>query len=198
MNTHSSNSFRYIPILIFVVPILAINVCYFVAASLEHVAWCIPYLEGCTSISATGRNPPESYIYRASIMPTAVLMGLYWIFNYHWLSVLGDKKTWAKLTILILGISASVFLILYTTMLGAIDDTYQILRRIMVTSYFSSTFLAQLILTSRVWNLKKYHKVMNLGWLPETQVLLCSLMLGLGLLSIPLNAYVTNADNIVE
>ena len=71
-------SLNFLPLLTALLPALAINFCYLLAASQGHVPWCIPYLEGCTSISATGRQAPESYLFRALIIPTAVLLVFYW------------------------------------------------------------------------------------------------------------------------
>ncbi|MFV2057341.1 MAG: hypothetical protein ACC707_12790 [Thiohalomonadales bacterium] len=190
--------FRFIPILIAVAPILAINICYLIAASFEHVAWCFPYLDGCTSISATGRHAPENFIYRATMLPIAVFMGLYWVLNYYWLIELGDRLRWPRLTILFLGVIAAFFLVLYTTVLGAIGDIYQTQRRIGVTIYFSFTYLSQLLITSRLWHLKKKRGQVRLGRVPEAQLLLCSAMLLLGLISIPLSVVEPQADNIIE
>ena len=190
--------FRIIPLIISLVPLLTINISFLIAASLEHIPSCFPYLDGCTSISSTGRQPPENYVFRAAMMPVAVFMALYWVLNYHWLRVLGDKVRWPRIAILILGIVAAIFLISYTTVLGAIGEIYQTQRRIGVTVFFSFTFLAQLILTSRLWELKKKYALDSLGQVPETQLLLCSTMLLLGLISIPLSIITPGADNIIE
>lgn len=190
--------FRLIPVVIALVPIVTINVCYLLAAYFEHVSWCIPYLDGCTSISATGRSAPESYVFRATILPLSIFLLIYWVLNYHWLLVLGDKKRWPAVFILCLGVISSICLILYTTVLGSIGDIFQLQRRIGATIYFSFTFLAQLIITSRLWDLKKQKIVATLGIVPEIQLLLCSTMFVVGLISIPLSVLAPDADNIIE
>ena len=39
-----------------VAPIVFIHLTYLISAAQGYVPWCIPYIDSCTSISATGRH----------------------------------------------------------------------------------------------------------------------------------------------
>ena len=82
---------RLIPIMAALLPFLAVHGSYLVAASYGQVDWCVPYIDSCTSISATGRKPPASYLFRALMLPSAMIMMCYWWFNYSWLSSLHKR-----------------------------------------------------------------------------------------------------------
>ena len=79
---------NFIPVITAVVPAVAVHVCYLLAAQSGHVPWCFPYIDSCTSISAVGRKSPESHLFRATIIPTAVFMMIYWRLNYEWFKTL--------------------------------------------------------------------------------------------------------------
>ena len=42
-------------------PLVCVHTTYLIAASHGHVPWCVPYWDSCTSISATGRQLPETF-----------------------------------------------------------------------------------------------------------------------------------------
>ncbi len=80
-----------IPLVTALLPALAAHLCYLVAAYHGHVSWCFPYFPDCVSISATGRHGPESVIFRAALIPAAILMMIYWRLSRDWLRVLGTR-----------------------------------------------------------------------------------------------------------
>ncbi|MGH8221600.1 MAG: hypothetical protein ACREQZ_01375, partial [Woeseiaceae bacterium] len=61
---------RLVPLATGLLPILAIHACYLLAVHYAALPACIPYFDGCTSISATGRYAPASYLFRAVMLPT--------------------------------------------------------------------------------------------------------------------------------
>src|SRR4030067_2814682 len=129
-----------------ILPIISANIAYLVAAQLGHLSWCIPYLDGCASISATGRQAPESLFFRATMIPAAVLMMAYWRLNYEWLLINGDRNSLAGVAMLWLGTTAAVFLVIYTVALGHIGEEYALPRRIGGTLFFGFSYLVQLLL----------------------------------------------------
>jgi hypothetical protein len=186
-----------IALLTALIPILAIHTCYLVAAHNGHVPWCIPYIDSCTSISATGRQNPEYFIFKASMIPAAMLMMLFWFLCYEWLQNFDTRNGIGVLTIPILGIVAAVFLILYTTMLGAVGELYQLERRIGVIVYFTFTYLAQLIFTYQVNQLNKQRQVTS-KYLFGSLLSLNILVLLIGILSLILQLLITNYDLIED
>ncbi len=145
---------RAIPLLAALVPFFAVHATYVVAASHGLVDWCNPYIDSCTSISATGRKPPASYLFRATMLPSAVVMMAYWWLNYAWMASLqrerGQLRPWSNRWMLILGIVACVGLIMYVTVLGERGEAWRTQRRVGTILFFSFTFIAQVLLLAQL------------------------------------------------
>ena len=69
---------RWLPLWTGILPIVAIHATYVVAAIEGYVPWCIPYIDSCTSISATGRNGTAFFLFKATMIPSAVLLYFFW------------------------------------------------------------------------------------------------------------------------
>src|SRR5690606_12733891 len=83
---------RLVALLAALLPFAAVHLTWLVAASYGLVEWCNPYLDSCKSISATGRHPPASYLFRATMLPAAAVLALYWWCNYSWLRWLQPER----------------------------------------------------------------------------------------------------------
>lgn len=118
-----------------------------------HVPWCFPYFESCSSISATGRHGAAFFLFKATMIPSAMLQMLYWYLASQWLQKLGDKVTPARF-IFFLGMLAAIFLVVYCVALGASGDFLRVQRRIAVICYFTFTYLSQLLLVWRMGRLR--------------------------------------------
>ena len=145
---------RVIPLLAALVPFFAVHATYVVAVTHGLVDWCNPYLDSCTSISATGRKPPASYLFRATMLPSAVLMMAYWWLNHAWMASLqrerNQPRPWSNRWMLVLGLVACVGLIMYVTVLGERGDAWATQRRVGTILFFSFTFIAQLLLLAQL------------------------------------------------
>ncbi len=131
-------------------PFLAVHACYLLAAYGGHVDWCFPYVDSCTSISKTGRQAPEYFLFKATMIPAGLLMILFWRLNLEWLRSLGDDESRLAASIPWLGLVAGVCLVMYTIALGHKGESFQLVRRTGVTLHFAMTFLAQLFMTIRL------------------------------------------------
>jgi len=140
-----------IPLLTALLPAVGVHACYLIGASLGHLSWCVPYLADCVSISATGRHPPESILFRATVIPTAVLMLIYWKLSYEWLKALGRPAGWRGRAMLGIGLTAGAGLFFYASLLGEIGDAYKVQRRVGMILFYVFTFLAQALLTVEAW-----------------------------------------------
>lgn len=180
---------RIIALLAAVLPFAAVHLTWLVAANHGLVEWCNPYIDSCTSISATGRHPPASYVFRATMLPVAVVLALYWWCNYSWLRWLqpaggsGRSLRW----MLVLGLLACLGLVLYVTVLGESGQAWRFQRRAGTVLFFSFTFLSQLLLSAQLQALAPR--------LPQVQGLargmwwVCCLLLALGVLTVALQAW---------
>lgn len=134
-------------------PLLTIHLCYLWAASLGHVAWCLPYLHSCTSISAVGRSPPEALLFKALMIPAAVVLALYWWASRLWLLQLGCRSRRRLAAIVALGLIACAGLILYSVVLGEIGDGYRLSRRTGVFAFYGLSYLALLLIAAALHEL---------------------------------------------
>ena len=147
-----------------VLPLLTITTTYIIAASVEHVASCVPYLSGCTSVSSTGRMAPESLVFRAGLVPAAVVLILFWHRCAMFLELNGDgsvRIAALKITAIALGLS----LMLYALTLGFQDDAYSRLRRIGMSGFAIGTFVAELIFILAYRPLRRPDTIRSWRWL---------------------------------
>lgn len=181
-------SIRLIPLVTAVLPIVAIHATYIISASQGYVPWCFPYIDSCTSISATGRDGASFYIFKGTIIPQAMILILFWLLCYRWLISLGDHYRGARLLVIV-GIIGAVFLIVYTVALGAAGDYFRLQRRIGIIVYFMFTYLGQLLLTWRLGKLAFYDATR------PGQLVLCYTLLAIGLTTIALNLTLENYED---
>ena len=153
MNHDVSIRMELLPLLAGALPLIAIGLSYLTAVSAGHVDGCMPLWEGCTTISAVGRKPPESMLFKGLMSVAAVFLLLYWYGCYLWLGVAGGKRSGAVALLLVLGTLSAVFLLVYTTALGHIGEQYYVQRRVGVTLFFLCGFIAQLIQLLKQWRL---------------------------------------------
>ena len=121
-------------------PLLSFNVCYLVAAGLDHVPQCIPYITGCTSASSAGRLPPESWLFKTGMLPLVAVLYLLW----RGLAAGLDARAAATvLRLLALAVAAS--LLLYVLTLGIAGPEWRSVRRVGIDGFALGNFGAQLV-----------------------------------------------------
>jgi len=129
-------------------PMVTIHITYLVSASQGYVGWCMPYLQSCTSISATGRNGLGYFLFKGAMIPALTLMAIFWFINHRWLQSVGYSRArgigW-------LGLAASIFMLMYTMSLGHTGDAFELLRRIGVSGYIGMTGIAQISLGAMLY-----------------------------------------------
>ncbi len=169
-------------------PIIAIHSTYLVSAYQGHVPWCFPYIDSCTSISATGRHGVAFYLFKGTMIPSATLLMLFWFLCGRWLTVLGDRPKPVN-TLVIIGCIGAIFLIVYTVALGAAGDALRLQRRIGIIVYFTFTYLPQLLL---VWRMGKViPEEPTRKWLLRLSVT----TLAIGLSTLVLDAVIDNYED---
>ena len=180
-----SRKLSLVSLVLGILPIVAINASYLIAAWEGAVPWCVPYWDSCTSISATGREGFAFFFFKATMIPVALLAIWYWILAREKLADFGYRGA----AIPALGIIAAVALLCYTLALGAIGDSFQLTRRIGIIIYFTFTYLSQLQLVYQFSRLD----------IPEQsslwQLLLCLVILVLGILTLVLDGLLDNYDD---
>ena len=139
---------RLLPLLGGVIPVLAATLAYWLSAQHGALPSCNPWLDGCTSISAAGRYPPGSYLFRAVQLPYAVVIVVIWYFSRAWLGTLcGDQHRQRIRVMYVSGVLGAVALIVYVTFLGTGEPIYEFMRRFGIYAFFLGTVVAQLMLS---------------------------------------------------
>lgn len=188
---------RAVALIVGLVPMIAVNVSYWLASAAGTVPTCMPYLDGCTSISATGRQPPSSFVFRATMLPAAVLIIVYWKLCAGWLETLGAAGRARAQFLSTVGGIGGLFLILYVTFLGSEGDFYNLMRRYGVTVFFGFNYLAQLMLAERMLHFTgRTASPVALRRVGQVKLGICIVLLAIGLASIPVMNFVANKDRI--
>lgn len=124
---------------IFLVPVLTIFVSYLISASNGYVDWCIPIIEGCTSISKVGRHGLSFYLYKIFIIPSLILMIYFWSKTY--------LNIYKNVVLIFLSVVACLFLIIYLIALGFDGKIYRFMREIGIFVFFVLMPICQAWLT---------------------------------------------------
>lgn len=195
---------RILPLLAGLIPLVAVFTSYSIAINTADVPSCNPFLDGCTSVSSTGRYPPSSYLFKATMLPQSIILSCYWLFNVAWLRALTvatgsmPRNTFA---IGVFGVTGSLFLILYVTFLGSEEPFYEFMRRYGVYMYFALNVVAQIILATKVLPVARQLRNRRLITLTKLQLVLAWVPFALGALNLVLKATLDNsrpAENRIE
>ncbi len=193
---------RSLALIITILPLLTTNGVYLLSAYQGFIPWCIPYIDGCTTISQAARSGNSIFIYRASMIVYGVLLIGFWIYAQQWLNLLYGHTTKIARIILWLGIVGALFLIIYIDFLGTTGEVNRFMRRYGIMIFFTFTPLAQILM------LEQHHHI--LPSLPDDaikpgvlkfQLLVLLLMLIIAIISTTLEATqikTYESENIVE
>lgn len=174
----------WIAVLTSLVPIITVNLCYVISSSQGHVPACVPYFEGCTSISSAGRHGISYYLFKLGMVSSAVLLVMFWRgMSAHILSGAGRGAP----VMAAVGMGGAVFLVLYAGFLGTEGHIYFLLRRFGSILYFGLTMLAQLMALRRL-------ETFAPRWMTRTMKWGLFSMLFFGIASIPVMNYMDNKD----
>lgn len=175
-------------------PVLVVHACYALSVAAGLVPGCIPYLEGCTSISAAGRHGAAYFLFKGGMIPAAVLIAAYWALARRWLIGLGGADSAAARAMVALGVVSAAFLVLYAVYLGSKGDFYNLMRRYGVTVHLSFGVLAQILLTREVLRLPPAALARLPRWIPRAKLAVVATLLALGLASIPVGNFIPDKD----
>lgn len=177
-----------LPWLLVALPIAAVHLSYAISASNAYVPWCIPYIDGCTSISRAARHGDANILFKALMLPYAALLAVFWHQLSGRLRQLRPDAGKRARSVRLLGITAALFLVLYTVFLGIDGEFYQWLRRYGITVFFGFSVLAQMLTLALLNPLLRGEPKLRLSMLG-----FCGLLLTLGLLSLPLQHFSADA-----
>ncbi|NRF68239.1 hypothetical protein HLB44_14695 [Aquincola sp. S2] len=167
-------------------PLVATLIALRLSVALGLVPDCNPFIDGCTSISRAARHGLPNILFRALLLPAAVLQALVWMACPQWLRGIGGGPERALRTLPALGIAAGVFLVLYGSFLGTEGEGYRWMRRYGIAFYFGFTCIGMLIVSDQMH--RRLHGVPLQRRISRSLVTLCALLplLGLAHLLLPL------------
>ena len=177
---------RRISIWIFILPLVAINLCLFISINyhlfentffavdqIGRIGFTIPYIDGGASISRTARTFPTYLIFKPSMIITALLLIKYWNAYYKLVRVINNEDDKNKY-FLIFGVGSALLLIVHSIFLGIKFDYnfYNFFRRFVIIGFIIFEIIAQALLVKSLFKIKeKIEKLIN------TKVLILKIIL---------------------
>lgn len=194
---------RALPLIVGLLPVVTVFTSYWIAIQTAELPACNPFIDGCTSVSATGRHAPASYLFKGAMLPQSILLAVYWLCNVAWLRAISGKPHDRRIghAVGVMGVTGSLFLILYVTFLGSDVPFYEFMRRYGVYMYFALNVLAQIGLAMRVLPVARLLNLPHIVALTKLQLLLAWIPFGLGVLNLLLKATLEDsgaAENRIE
>ena len=190
---------RKLSIWIFLIPLLAINLCLFISQNPEFLeetiftvdqigrsGFSIPYLDGSLSISRASRTYPQYLIFKPSMIFTAILLYYYWSGNNNLVNKLNSSDINYKFKKF--GILSAVFLAIHSIFLGIKFDiqVYKLFRRVVLLLFIIFELIAQGLLVYHLYKLKnKLDNLINKNVL-LIKAFLVSVLIIIAILSLPI------------
>ena len=179
----------WLPLACAVLPVAAAHIALALSVHAGQVPDCVPYWDGCTSISRAGRHGLAAIVFKLVMLPCAVLQALHWLAARHWLA-LSHPDPAAGRWLPPLGLVAGVALAVYVAFLGTDGEIYRWMRRYGTIGYFAATYLAQLLYLRRLAQLPQQPRA------PYRAMAAVSVaMLALGLASTGISAVAASGDD---
>jgi hypothetical protein len=175
-----------LPLMAGLLPLVATLIAYRLSIRLGLVPECNPFFEGCVSISRVARHDLPNILFRALLLPAAVLQSLCWLLCPGWLRTLGAPPDRWQRALPVLGVAVGVFMVLYGTFLGTEGAGYRWMRRHGVVFYFGLTCICMLVVGDQMWRRLRGGKLERR--IATALLALCALLplLGLAHLLLPL------------
>ena len=190
---------RKLSVWIFLIPLLAINLCLLISQNPEFLektiftvdqigrsGFSIPYLDGSLSISRASRTYPQYLIFKPSMILTAILLYYYWSENNNLVNKLNSSDINYKFKKF--GILSAVFLAIHSIFLGIKFDiqVYKLFRRVVLLLFIIFELIAQGLLVYHLYKLKnKLDNLINKKVL-FIKAFLVSVLIIVAILSLPL------------
>ena len=189
MPRNSALALWWLPLACALLPLAAAHAALALSVRDGLVPDCVPYWEGCTSISRAGRHGLAAIVFKLVMLPCAALQALHWLAARHWLA-LSHPDPAAGRWLPPLGLVAGVALAVYVAFLGTDGEIYRWMRRYGTIGYFAATYLAQLLYLRRLAQLPQQPRGPYLAMAAVSVA-----MLALGLASTGISAVAASGDD---
>ena len=163
------NQIRKTSVLIFLIPIIVLNLCLFISVNynifentifrvdqIGRSGFTIPYIDGSLSISRASRTYPSYLLFKPGMIITSILLIYYWISNN---SLFNKIKETANNNnyFMFFGIGSAIFLIIHSIFLGISfeNDLYKFFRRFILLAFIIFEIIAQALLVISIIKIKQ-------------------------------------------
>jgi hypothetical protein len=163
------------PLAIALAMLVAVHLAWWLSLQAGYIEPCIPYWDGCTSISRAARHGLGNHLFRLLMLPCAALLAIHWWLSACWLGGADERPGALPL----LGALCALALGVYATFLGTEGAAYGFLRRYGITVFFGCGFLAQLAFLRR-WRRNDPRAAAQWQWRAMVAVCAAMLLLGVG------------------
>lgn len=161
-------------------PIVATLVAWALSTAQGLIPACVPFVDGCVSVSRAARHGLANHLFRAVMLPAAALQALCWVLAARWLATL--LPPYRLLGALApLGVVASIALVLYGSFLGTEGAAYRWLRQYGTIVYFGGTCVCLLIAGGGVQRAVRAGRLVLARWVEHAMVTLALALVALGL-----------------
>ncbi len=134
-------NFRHLCLICFLLPLFTVICSYIWSANLNLVNWCIPNIDGCTSISRAGRYFPVKFFFKPLMFIYALFLGIFWM---KFSNILINENISISKSYLLIALCSVLFLILYIIFLGE-GKYYRFFRQIGIFIFIFFTVLSQIL-----------------------------------------------------
>jgi hypothetical protein len=165
-------------------PLVAGHAAYLISAAQELVPWCVPHLQGCTSVSKAARAGEANVLFKALMLPYCAFAAWFWWLAAQWLreTLPGHPRT--QRLLFPLGLVAALATALYTAALGVDGEFYQFMRRYGINMSFAFTVLNELLITNALARDTRVPRLLR-----EGMVGMCGALLLMGLAAVPMQYF---------
>ena len=171
---------KNLSVIIFFIPTFTVIFSYIFSLNLNLVPSCIPVIDGCTSISRTGRYYPVNYFFKSLIFISGIFIILYWYKNYFFFNK-HFKSNLNKIA-LVIGLLSIIFLFLYIIFLGE-SNHYKFFRKIGIFIYILFAIISEFLLSIVYFKNRNYNLFSN-NFI-KIKLYLSSILIILGILLFP-------------
>ena len=186
---------QLMPLLSGLGPLRAAYLAFWIGVNAEVLPACIPFIDGCASISATGRKPPGSYLFRAVMLPQAALLLMTWLLTVSWLRTLeGNVNRSLIRGIQLSAIVSSFALLLYVTFLGTREPFYEFMRYFGIYFFFLGMVLVEIFVAAALLRMQAIRDDRRLYRLALTMLVLSLAPFAIGLVNVLLKASLDDPD----
>ena len=203
------NRIRKISILIFIIPVVVLNLCLFIniyghlfQGTIFQVDaggrynFTFPYIDGGVSISRTVRTYPTYLLFKPGMIIAAILLIKYWIANNRLFKTINNETNKNKY-FLFFGVGSAVFLISHSIFLGINFepvfffqryevDLYKFFRKFVLLGFIISEIIAQALLVINIIKIKVKIETFFNKKILTLKIILVSVLILVAILSLPI------------